>query len=245
MTAVKFTKSQARKVILHAAGLARRAQFGRGIEAAYKVIDHLGFVQVDTIYVVARAHHHAIAARVPRYKPEWLEALQADGRIYEFWTRDSGFMPMNEFRFSLPIHGIYTEKWKSLPRADVALMNATLDRIGREGPLRAKDFENDRVTASTGWWDWRPSKVALERLHLMGKLLATRKSDFHKLYDLADNIVPATIDRSKPTMEEYTRHLILRSLKALGIAGTKEIAWNGRLVKPPIKAGAEKAYREG
>ncbi len=73
-----LTPSQARKIILHAAGLTKRAQFGKGKEAVYKLIDHLGFVQIDTIYVVERAHHHAIASRVPGYKPEWLEQLQAD-----------------------------------------------------------------------------------------------------------------------------------------------------------------------
>src|SRR5882757_8659868 len=72
-----LTKSQARKIILHAAGLSKRAQFGKGREAVYKLIDHLGFVQVDTNYVVERAHHHAIATRVPDYRSEWLEELQA------------------------------------------------------------------------------------------------------------------------------------------------------------------------
>src|SRR5690349_4306211 len=113
MNTVILTKEQARKIILHAAGLSKRAQFGKGKEAAYKTIDHLGFVQVDTNYVVERAHHHALAARVPGYKTEWLEELQAEQRIYEFWTRDSGFMPMHEFRFSQPIHEIYSAKWKS------------------------------------------------------------------------------------------------------------------------------------
>ncbi|MEQ8426058.1 MAG: crosslink repair DNA glycosylase YcaQ family protein, partial [Cyclobacteriaceae bacterium] len=242
---VILSKSQARSIILHAAGLSKRAQFGRGKEAAYKVIDHLGFVQVDTNYVVERAHHHAIAARVPGYKTEWLEELQADGRIYEFWTRDSGFMPMKEFRFSQPIHKSFSEKWKDLPRPDVNLMNSILDRISREGPLRAKDFEYDRVTLNSGWWDWRPSKVALERLHLTGKLLATRKKDFHKLYDLTENIVPGDINKTTPSTEEYTRHLIFRSLKALGIAYPKEISWNGRLVKPPVKQTLKKLVETG
>ena len=98
---------------------------------------------------------------------------------------------------------------------------------------------------SSGWWDWRPSKVALERLHLTGQLLTTRKKDFHKLYDLTGNIIPGDIDRTKPTMEEFTRHLIFRSLKALGIAYIKEIAWNGRFVKPPVKQELKKLVEAG
>ena len=245
MKPVILTKSQARTIILHAAGLTKRGQFGKGIEAAYKVIDQLGFVQVDTNYVVERAHHHAIAARVPGYKTEWLEELQTDGRIYEFWTRDSGFMPISEFRFSLPVHDSFLAKYKSLPAAERNMMNKVLDRIGREGPLGAKDFENDRVEKSSGWWDWRPSKVALERLHFTGQLLTTRKKDFHKLYDLTRNIVPPDVDRAKPSIDEFSRHLIMRSLKALGIAYTKEIAWNGRLVKHTVKQELKKMVESG
>jgi uncharacterized protein YcaQ len=245
MTPVIFTKSQARKIILDAAALTKHARFGRGKEAVYKTIDHLGFVQVDTNYVVERAHHHALAARVPGYKPEWLGELQSDGRIYEFWTRDSGFMPMDEFRFSLPIHDTFAARFKSLPQADTNLMKKILNRIARDGPLGAKDFENDRVKKSSGWWDWRPSKIALEQLHLSGKLLATRKKDFHKVYDLTDNIIPASVDRTRPTIEEYGRHVVIRSLKALGIAYGNEIAWNGRFVKNSVKPELKKLLDTG
>jgi len=245
MNPILLTKSQARKIILHAAGLTKRTQFGKGKEAVYKVVDQLGFVQVDTIYVVERAHHHVFAARVPDYKTEWLEELQEEGRIYEFWTRDSGFIPMHEFRFSLPIHDTFSAKWKGLPQTEINLMNKILDRISREGPLRAKDFENDRVVKSSGWWDWRPSKLALERLHLTGRLLTTRKKDFHKLYDLTENIIPPDIDRTAPTIEEFTRQLIFRSLRSLGIAYAKEIAWNGRLVKHSVKEELKKLVDSG
>ena len=64
MECIVLTKPQARKNILGAAGLAQKGQFGTGIKAVYRVIGHLGFVQLDTNYVVERAHHHIMAARV-------------------------------------------------------------------------------------------------------------------------------------------------------------------------------------
>jgi uncharacterized protein len=245
MDRLLLTKSQARKIILHAAGLSKRAQFGKGKEAVYKLIDHLGFVQIDTIYVVERAHHHAIACRVPDYKPEWLEGLQADGKIFEFWTYATGFIPMHYFRFSLPVKASFLSKRKPLTQAEINLMKKVLDRISREGPLMARHFENDRVTKSSGWWDWRPSKLALERLHLDGRLMTIRRSDFQKLYDLPENLVPKDIDNTLPTPEEFARHLIRRSLKALGIAHLKDIAFNGRYVKNSMKAELEKLVEAG
>nr|WP_294949609.1 crosslink repair DNA glycosylase YcaQ family protein [uncultured Mucilaginibacter sp.] len=81
MQSITLTKTQARKIILYAAGLAKKAQFGTGIEAVYRLINHLGFVQLDTNYVVERAHHNVMAARVPDYELGWLNELREDGRI--------------------------------------------------------------------------------------------------------------------------------------------------------------------
>ena len=83
MNQLILTPAQARKIILHAAGLSKRAPFGKGREAVYKLIDHLGYVQIDANYVVERAHHHAIASRVPDYKPEWLDEVR---RRAQRWT---------------------------------------------------------------------------------------------------------------------------------------------------------------
>jgi uncharacterized protein YcaQ len=241
-----LSPSQARKIILHAAGLSKPAQFGKGREGVYKLIDHLGFVQLDTNYVVERAHHHAIAARVPGYKTEWLEELQADGRIFEFFTSDSGFIPMHQFRFSLPVKQGFLSNRKPLTPPETNLMNKVLDRIAREGPLMVKDFENDRVEASAGWWDWRPSKVALERLYLDGRLMTTRTREFLKIYDLPMNLVPADIDTTMPSPEEFARHVIIRELRALGIGYAKEIAWRARYVKNNlVKKELEKMVMEG
>ncbi|GGA86603.1 winged helix-turn-helix domain-containing protein [Puia dinghuensis] len=241
-----LTRSQARKIILHAAGLSRPAQFGKGREGVYKLIDHLGFIQLDTNYTVERAHHHAIASRVPDYKTEWLDELQADGRVFEFFTSDSGYMPMHDFRFSLPVKQGFLTSRKPLTQAESNLMTRVLDRIAREGPLMVKDFENDRLEASAGWWDWRPSKVALERLYLDGRLMTTRTKDFQKVYDLPKNLVPDDIDTTMPTPEEFARHVIRRGLRSLGIAYVKEMAWRARYAKGHlVRTEVEKLVEEG
>lgn len=241
----KITLSQARAIILHAAGLSKRAQFGKGIEAVYKLIDHLGFLQIDTNYVVERAHHHSIFTRVPDYKLDWLEKLQTEGRIFEFWTYASGFIPVDDFRFSFPVKASFLARRKPLTPAEVLLMKQILDRIGREGPVMARDFEYDRETKSSGWWDWRPSKVALERLHFEGKLMTLRKKNFEKVYDLQDNILPRGIDTTPPTDEEYSRHVILRSLKAMGIGSLKDVNSRGRYVKNTVKQELKKMVEAG
>jgi uncharacterized protein YcaQ len=246
MESIILTKSQARKIILNAAGLARKAQFGTGIEAVYQVIDHLGFVQLDTNYVVERAHHHVFAARIPDYQLEWLAELCEDGSIFEYFTSDSGYIPMHDYRFSLPVKQAFKNQRKPLTKAEADLMEQILDRAEREEALMVGDFENDRVEASSGWWDWRPAKVALERLYLEGNLMIRRTRGFQKVYHLPLDLVPSETDLTMPSDEEYARFIVRRVLGALGIAATKEIAWRARYVKGNlVKKELEKMSQNG
>ena len=246
MESINLTKQRARKVILNAAGLARKAQFGTGIEAVYRVIDHLGFVQLDTNYVVERAHHHVMAARIPDYQTEWLADLCEDCRIFEYFTSDAGYLPMRDFRFSLPVKKAFQTQRKPLTKPEINLMKQILDRVEREGALMVGDIENDRLEASSGWWDWRPAKVALERLYFDGRLMISRTKAFQKVYDLPLNLVSQETDLTVPTDEEYARFVIRRTLGALGIAYVKEMAWRARHVKGNlVKKELEKMVQTG
>ncbi|MBS1664157.1 MAG: YcaQ family DNA glycosylase [Bacteroidetes bacterium] len=245
MKPITLTESQARKIIIHAAGLAKRAQFGKGPEAVFKLIDHLGFIQIDTNYVVERAHHHAIASRVPDYDPDWLDQLQTDDRIFEYLTYASGYMPMHDYRFTLPIKESFLTQRSDLPQQELNIMNRVLDRVMRDGPQMARDFENDRVEASTGWWDWRPSKLALERLYFDGRLMTTHRKDFQKIFDLPVNCIPSDTDTTIPSDEEFARHNIRRTLQAHGIAYEKEISWRTRFLKTQIKSQLTQLISEG
>lgn len=231
MDTVDITRTQARKIILDAACLTKKAPFGTGIEAVYRFIDHLGFVQLDTNYVVERAHHHVIATRVPDYQMEWLGELCEDGRLFEYFISDAGYLPMRDFRYSLPVKHAFKTRHEPPNQASINLMREMMDRVERDGPVRVSDFGNDRMEASSGWWDWRPAKVALERLYFNGDLMVKRTRTFQKMYDLPLNLIPDEIDLTMPTDEEYARYVIERTLGALGIASAKEMAWRSRRVK--------------
>lgn len=246
MEPITITKSQARKIILNAAGLTHKNRFGSGVDAVYSVIDHLGFVQLDTNYVVERAHHYALAARVPGYQPEWLTELCEAGRVFEYFTSDAGYLPMHDFRFSLPVKESFEKDRKPLSHAETRLMDEVLNRIEREGPLMVGDFENDRLEASSGWWDWRPAKIALERLFQRGKLMITRTGNFQKQYNLPLELVPADTDLTVPSAEEFARHMIVKTLRVLGIGSVKEMAWRTRMAKNnALKTVLPKMLEEG
>jgi len=246
MQTIILTKSEARKIIINAAGLAGKAQFGYGIDAAYRFIEHLGYLQLDTNYVVERAHHHALFARVPDYETSWLAELCDDGKVFEYFSSESGYLPMNDYRFSLPVKEAFKAKAIDLSKPESQLMQQITDRVERDGAVKVSDFDDDRVEASTGWWDWRPAKVALERLYFQGVLMISRDAKFHKSYDVPLNLVPQEIDMEMPAPEEFARYIIKRTLGALGICSVKEMNWRARRVKGNlVKTELEKMLEEG
>ena len=58
-----------RRLALDSQGLLQAQPYGRGIAGAREAIQHLGYVQLDTISVVERAHHHVLYSRVPKFEP--------------------------------------------------------------------------------------------------------------------------------------------------------------------------------
>ncbi len=234
-----LSKAQARKIIINAAGLSGEAAFGTGIAAVYRVIDHLGFVQLDTNYVVERAHHHVMAARVPDYDTNWLNELCEEGKVFEYFASDAGYIPMGDFRFTQPVKKTFELKAKVLSKTEQELMKRIMDQVERDGPVMVGDFEDDREEASSGWWDWRPAKLALERLYLEGKLMIRRTKTFQKVYDLPLNLIPPDTNQSVPSDQVYAEYVIRRTLGALGLAGQKEMRWrarrvDGKLIKPAL-----------
>tara|TARA_R110002020_G_scaffold475969_1_gene715087 strand:+ start:10307 stop:10636 length:330 start_codon:yes stop_codon:yes gene_type:complete len=91
-----------RRLALAAQGLLQAQAFGRGLSGARNAINHIGYVQIDSISVVQRAHHHVLHSRVPDFQPAMTNRMLRDGDIFEYWAHAAAFLPIADFRFSLP-----------------------------------------------------------------------------------------------------------------------------------------------
>lgn len=189
-----------------------------------QIIEHLGYVQIDTISVVERAHHHVFWSRNPKYSPTDLDNLIESRDAFEYWSHAASYLPMKDYRYSLPLKKEFQKRETSWYPKDLKTMKQVLTRIRKEGPLRSKDFEMTKKGKS-GWWDWKPAKKALERLFLEGKLEITRREGFQKVYDLPENVIPGSVDTTQPSETEYARFLIQRTLQHHGLATVNEIAY--------------------
>jgi uncharacterized protein YcaQ len=218
---------------------------GKGKKGALAVIDHLGYVQIDTLAVIARAHHHILQTRLPDYNESYLNGLmEKDRSVFEYWSHAASYLPMKDYRFSLPRKKLFAEGKSHWFAQDKKTMKHVLDRIRAEGPLQSKDFEYKR-SGPGNWYEWKPAKKALEQLFMDGTLMVAKRQGFQKVYDLAENVLPSDVDTRMPTEGEYAEYLIRKSIEANGVVEEKEIAYLRRGLKESVNKVLKKLLKSG
>ena len=213
-----------RRIALERQGLLKNNHFGRGKQACLRAIEHIGYVQIDTISVVERAHHHVLWSRVSNYQPAHLDALLRERHLFEYWSHAAAWLPMRDYRFALPRMNSKNGERNWFAASDKKLVRYILDRIRAEGPLRARDFEDTRK-GKKEWWDWKPAKRALEQLFMQGSLMTSHREGFQKVYDLRERVLPAWVDTREPSIEEFAAYLIDSNLRAHGFASEKSMRY--------------------
>ncbi|AQZ96338.1 winged helix-turn-helix domain-containing protein [Halopseudomonas phragmitis] len=217
-----------RRLALSAQGLLQAQPFGRGLAGAREAINHIGYVQIDTISVVERAHHHVLHSRVPQFSPAMTNKMLADGEIFEYWAHAAAFLPIADFRFSLPYkHAIKSGQTHWYRNPDKKLMGELLERIRSDGPMRSRDIETN-TTKRAGWWDWKPAKKALEQLYMQGDLMISDRTGFQKTYDLTERVLPSHVNTKNPSMEEFSTHIVDQQLRCHGVVALKGITYQRR-----------------
>ena len=218
---------QARRLAIDSCLLGPAPGLGRGSQAVLNLVDRLGYVQIDSIAVVNRAHHHTVWSRLPGYRNGTLYELLRDRQLFEYWGHAASFMPMADFRYYLPLMQHYraTTKGYAADRTSELshLFKPILQRIEKQGPLSSADFGDEHGGRRGQWWNWKPAKMALELLLWQGQLLVSERRGFQRVYDLAQRVLPAGLDLSPPSEDELARFLVRRALRAYGIATEKEI----------------------
>lgn len=224
----KISAAVACRMVLQAQLLNKKSKLPKGKEGVAQTIEKLGYLQIDTIAVVKRAHHHTLWNRRPDYNESMLDELQAkDQRVFEYWGHAASFLPMSDYRYYLPLmRSFYDLKatwFKRRLEKHGHLMAPVLERIRKEGPLSSRDFDGPADTKREGWWDWKPTKTALELLFWRGELMVRERRNFQRIYDLTERVLPGEIDTSFPNDNELGQFFVRRALSAYGVAEEKHI----------------------
>ena len=176
-SAVTLSKTQARRVWLRAQRLDSHAPFGNGAQATPAVVQHLGYVQIDTINVIERCHHHILHTRIPEYRREHLRQAQTiDKTVFEYWGHALAYLPIADFRFHVRDMRGYTPRDPWLKGVGNQEMRRMVARIRRNGALSIRDIDDEVLVEKIhAWASRKPSKPVLQMAFNKG-LLTDRKS---------------------------------------------------------------------
>ena len=218
---------------LEARALALRSQsFGdlrQSQLAPVELLERLGAIQLDSVNILARNHLLVPFARVGAYSVGALHASVYQGRRgFEYWGHMASWLPMAEYRYFLPrmmrMRASSRGWWLRVRAEHAELYPLVLERVRSEGALGAAAFDDPRGGRGT-WWDWKPAKLVLEDLLDQGLLMCSdRTAGFARIYDLAERVLPASLDTSDPGQLAASRHLLRRGLERLGVATVGEMA---------------------
>ena len=241
-----LTQSHARRIWLRAQRLDRPAPFGEGAAATAAAVEHLGYVQIDTINVIERCHHHILYSRIPAYRRADLKQAQSiDKSVFEYWTHALSYVPSRDFRFFVPLmreHKREGHKWfASVQPADTRKVM----RLIKAGPLTIRDIEDDVLVDKEHLWQSRkPSKRALQLAFYTGALTVSERSGMLKTYELTSRHFGWDKPPKPASATEVAAYLLDRSLRAQGTVSLDSICHLDAPSKPAVRRLIEARVRK-
>ncbi len=230
MNPAGLSAQASRRLFLGAQGLLESPARRATKPALLRLIQGLGFVQMDTINVVGRAHDLTLFSRLAGYKPRQLQALlETDRSLFEGWTHDASAIPTQWYphwnpRFAEDQARLQRHAWwQNLLGPETEHVCAhVLERISAEGPLGSADFDHPEKRGP--WWGWKPQKAALDYLWRTGVLAIAKRVNFHKRYDLAKRVLPEACSLPEPDPEMHLEWVCATAMERLGVFSAKELA---------------------
>src|SRR5882762_803501 len=241
-----LTQSRARRIWLHAQRLDTPAPFGEGPIATAEAVAHLGYVQIDTINVIERCHHHILFSRIPAYRRADLRQAQSvDKSVFEYWTHALSYVPAKDFRYFIPdmkLHKREGHRWfASVSPADT---RKVMRLLKRDGALTIRDIEDDVLTEKEHLWASRkPSKRALQLAFYTGAVTISERNGMLKTYELTARHFGWDKPPRSASTREVSNYLLDRALRAQGLVSLDSICHLDAPRKPAVRRLIESRVR--
>jgi uncharacterized protein len=241
--------ARARRIALAAQGFDRpRPARPASVNQIAALVERLGVLQLDSVNVFSRSHYLPVFSRLGPYDRARLDRIAGHGlgaidrRLVEYWAHEASLIPLDLhplFRWRMA--DVDRQAWGSIARVaheQPDLVAETLELVAAQGPIRARDTGAVRPPPRAGhMWNWHEGKVALEHLFFTGRVGATRRVNFERLYDTIDRVLPAEIrERPTPSVPDAQRRLVRIAARALGVATEPDLGDYFRLPRADSKA---------
>jgi uncharacterized protein len=245
MKPISLSQRQARRLWLAAQRLDETAPFGSGPVAVAAAVAHLGYVQIDTINVVERCHHHILFNRIPDYRRADLRHAQsAEKSVFEYWTHALSYVSTADIRYFIPemrAHRIAPARWYA--DADPAELNRVLRRIRRDGAISIRDVDDEPVEKDHPWASRKPTKRVLQHGFYNGELTISERQGMVKSYELTDRHF-GWPPRPRPATEGQTLdYLLERALRSQGVVSLDSICYGDARRKPGMRELIDRRVR--
>jgi uncharacterized protein len=222
---IALPKTTARAIWLQAQRLDSEAPFGEGPAATAAAIEHLGYVQIDTIHVIERCHHHILWNRIPAYRRADLHQAQSiDKSVFEYWTHALSYVPAKDFQFfisAMKLHRREGHRWFGEVKP-VDLRKVM--RLLKDGALTIRDIEDDVLVEKVhAWASRKPSKRALQLAFYEGRVTISERNGMLKTYDLMGRHFGWDSLPKAASAREITGYLLDRSLRAQGVVSLESV----------------------
>ena len=243
-----LTKAEAKRIWLHAQRLTTSAPFGDGAAATRAAVEHLGYVQIDTINVIERCHHHILWSRIPSYRREHLHQAQSvDKSVFEYWTHALSYVPTRDLRFfvaDMKLHRREGHRWFST--VSTADLRKVLTLIRKGGALTIRDIDDDVLVEKHHLWASRkPSKRALQLAFYTGALTISERNGMLKSYELMERHFDWDKMPKPASAQETSAYLLDRALRSQGIVSLDSVCYHDAQSKPSIRRLVESRVRRG
>jgi uncharacterized protein YcaQ len=236
----------ARAIWLRAQRLDRSNPFGEGPEATRLAVEHLGYVQIDTINVIERCHHHILYSRIPEYRRAHLaQAQSVDKSVFEYWTHALAYVPTETFRFFLPTmkqFRLNPTRW--FGSADPGETRKMVKRLKRDGPLSIRDIDDDElVDKDHPWASRKPSKRVLQIMFFQGLVAISQRTGMLKTYELTERHFGWDKAPKPATERQVTEYVLDRALRSQGVVSLDSACHLDAPRKGAVKALIESRVR--
>jgi uncharacterized protein YcaQ len=243
-----MTKAAAKRIWLDAQRLTTPAPFGEGAAATRGAVEHLGYVQIDTINVIERCHHHILWSRIPSYRREHLRQAQSvDKSVFEYWTHALSYVPTRDLRFfiaDMKLHQREGHRWFSTVSA--ADLRKVLTLIRKGGALTICDIDDDVLVEKHHLWASRkPSKRALQLAFYTGALTISERNGMLKTYELMERHFGWDKVPRPASSAEMSAYLLDRALRSQGVVSLDSVCYHDAPRKPSIRQLIEARVRRG
>ncbi len=252
----RITAAAARRITLAAQGFADPRPSGR-VDARHirKVMERIGVLQLDSVNVFSRSHYLPVFARLGPYSRDLLDDLTAHRRgpvrreYVEYWAHMAALIPARMYPLFRWRMERVNEAWGSIQRIAAeqpTLLDDLLSQMKSGGPIRSGETGFVRPNRPGSMWNWHLGKEALEYLFFSGQVMAGRRVNFERWYDLTENVLPEPLLGAAPlSVADQHRELIRIAARACGVGTVADLADYFRMGQAPTKRAVQDLLDSG